>query len=139
MPTFHRLATHEAPARARTYDSTTNSEAASHAVSEDHLPPMEIDLRSETSDMPVLVDTPILVDTISHRDHSTNQLGVLTLTILVFYNVSGGPFGAEAAVRAGGNRMALLGFLLGPLVWSIQEVSLEYIEYSASLARCKHI
>jgi len=46
------------------------------------------------------------------------------LTILVFYNVSGGPFGIEAAVRAGGNRMALLGFLIGPLVWSLQEALL---------------
>ncbi|CAJ1945907.1 unnamed protein product [Cylindrotheca closterium] len=125
MPAFHRLATHEPPPSSRTsYDATT--EAASHDVTNDHLPSMEIDQRSNdsTGDVPVLVDTPILVDLGSHRDHSTKHLGVLTLTILVFYNVSGGPFGAEAAVRAGGNRMALLGFLLGPLVWSIQEALL---------------
>ena len=62
--------------------------------------------------------------TIIPRIHGSQPLlNVLTLTILVFYNVSGGPFGVEAAVRAGGNRMALLGFLIGPLVWSLQEVS----------------
>eukprot|EP00980_Cylindrotheca_fusiformis_P002734 scaffold634_cov97-Cylindrotheca_fusiformis.AAC.1 len=50
-----------------------------------------------------------------------NKLGVLPLAVIVFYNVSGGPFGAETAVRAGGNMFALLGFIIGPLVWSIQE------------------
>lgn len=52
-----------------------------------------------------------------------NKLGVLPLAVIVFYNVSGGPFGAETAVRAGGNLFALLGFIIGPLVWSMQEVS----------------
>jgi hypothetical protein len=51
------------------------------------------------------------------------QLGVLPLAAIVFFNVSGGPFGVETAVRAGGNLFALAGFLIGPLVWSVQEVS----------------
>lgn len=54
---------------------------------------------------------------------ATNKLGVLPLAVIVFYNVSGGPFGIETAVRAGGNLFALAGFLIGPLVWSLQEVS----------------
>lgn len=66
-------------------------------------------------------DTMTAMHQISHH-LSHNRLSVLTLTILVFYNVSGGPFGVEATVRAGGNRMALLGFLLGPIIWSLQEV-----------------
>lgn len=49
------------------------------------------------------------------------KLGMLPLAILVFYNVSGGPFGVETSVRAGGNFFALLGFLIMPLIWSAQE------------------
>jgi hypothetical protein len=56
-----------------------------------------------------------------HSNH--RKLGVLPLAVIVFYNVSGGPFGVETAVRAGGNLFALLGFVIGPLVWSVQEVS----------------
>eukprot|EP00934_Nitzschia_sp_Nitz4_P008294 Nitzschia sp. Nitz4//scaffold179_size51476//30561//32348//NITZ4_006928-RA/size51476-processed-gene-0.43-mRNA-1//1//CDS//3329539222//8284//frame0 len=49
------------------------------------------------------------------------SLSVLSLAIIIFYNVSGGPFGVESSVRAGGNFFALLGFTIGPLVWSAQE------------------
>ena len=48
-------------------------------------------------------------------------LGLWALAVLVFYNVSGGPFGIEPAVRAGGNLYAILGFVAGPLVWSVPE------------------
>ena len=55
--------------------------------------------------------------------HATNRAPVtlLPLTILIFYSVSGGPFGIEATVRAGGPLAAILGFLLFPLIWSIPE------------------
>lgn len=43
------------------------------------------------------------------------------LVLLIFYGVSGGPFGVEPVVAAGGPFLALLGFLLLPLVWSIPE------------------
>ena len=49
------------------------------------------------------------------------KLGVLPLAIIVFYNVSGGPFGLETSVRAGGPFFALLGFLVMPFVWSVNE------------------
>lgn len=52
---------------------------------------------------------------------STAKLGLIPLVVLIFYNVSGGPFGIEATVRAGGNLYALLGFLIFPFVWSVQE------------------
>jgi amino acid transporter len=52
---------------------------------------------------------------------SQHKLGVLPLAVIVFYNVSGGPFGVETSVRAGGNFYALLGFLVMPFVWSLQE------------------
>lgn len=43
------------------------------------------------------------------------------LVLLIFYGVSGGPFGVEPVVAAGGPLLALLGFLLLPMVWSIPE------------------
>mmetsp|Transcript_18637 Transcript_18637/g.42387 ORF Transcript_18637/g.42387 Transcript_18637/m.42387 type:complete len:89 (-) Transcript_18637:11-277(-) len=43
------------------------------------------------------------------------------MAVLIFYNVSGGPFGIETTVRAGGNFYAILGFLIMPFVWSLQE------------------
>lgn len=43
------------------------------------------------------------------------------LAILVFYNVSGGPFGIEPSIRAGGNFYAIIGFLVFPLIWSVPE------------------
>lgn len=43
------------------------------------------------------------------------------MVLLIFYGVSGGPFGVEPVVSAGGPLMALAGFLMLPLVWSIPE------------------
>ena len=57
----------------------------------------------------------------AHYTSSPEKLGVISLAVLVFYNVSGGPFGIETAVRAGGNLYAILGFLIMPFVWSLQE------------------
>ncbi|GMH23716.1 hypothetical protein Nepgr_025559 [Nepenthes gracilis] len=50
------------------------------------------------------------------------KLTLLPLIALIFYEVSGGPFGVEDSVRAGGGPLlSLLGFLLFPLFWSIPE------------------
>ncbi|EER08412.1 Arginine/ornithine antiporter, putative [Perkinsus marinus ATCC 50983] len=40
---------------------------------------------------------------------------------IIFYSVSGGPFGTEDAVAAGGPFWALLGFLIFPFVWCLPE------------------
>eukprot|EP01043_Picozoa_sp_COSAG02_P038919 COSAG02_NODE_3037_length_7501_cov_5.769116_7_plen_526_part_00 len=48
-------------------------------------------------------------------------LTVLPLASLIFFEVSGGPFGVEDAVGAAGPFWALLGFLAFPLVWSVPE------------------
>ncbi|KAJ7538820.1 hypothetical protein O6H91_11G064100 [Diphasiastrum complanatum] len=40
---------------------------------------------------------------------------------LIFYEVSGGPFGVEDSVQSGGPLLALLGFLIFPFIWSIPE------------------
>jgi hypothetical protein len=52
------------------------------------------------------------------------KLGMIPLAVMVFYSVSGGPFGCETSVRAGGNFYALLGFLIMPCVWAMQEALL---------------
>jgi hypothetical protein len=49
------------------------------------------------------------------------RLSPLALSILVFYNVSGGPFGMERAVKSGGPLFAILGFIIFPLIWSVPE------------------
>jgi amino acid transporter len=52
---------------------------------------------------------------------SGKKLNLLQLAILVFYNVSGGPFGIEPSLRAAGNFYTIIGFLVLPFVWSFPE------------------
>ena len=50
------------------------------------------------------------------------RLTVLPLVALIFYDVSGGPFGIEDSVRAGGGALLpVLGFLALPALWSLPE------------------
>lgn len=54
--------------------------------------------------------------------NSNPKLTILPLIALIFYEVSGGPFGVEDSVRAGGGPLlSLLGFLIFPFFWSIPE------------------
>ena len=53
-------------------------------------------------------------------DHS-QKLSAVALAVLVFYKVSGGPFGCEPAVKAAGPLLALAGFTALPLLVSIPE------------------
>ncbi|KAG2487400.1 hypothetical protein HYH03_013969 [Edaphochlamys debaryana] len=48
-------------------------------------------------------------------------LGLLPLVTLIFFEVSGGPFGTEDAVSAAGPLLTILGFLIFPLLWSVPE------------------
>lgn len=60
----------------------------------------------------------------SHQHHHAphaRRLSLLPLAALIFYEVSGGPFGIEDAVGAGGPLLAILGFALLPLFWSVPE------------------
>ncbi|KAI9402622.1 hypothetical protein POPTR_001G296100v4 [Populus trichocarpa] len=57
-----------------------------------------------------------------NKARTSPKLTLLPLIALIFYDVSGGPFGVEDSVRAGGGPLlSLLGFLLFPLIWSIPE------------------
>ena len=50
-----------------------------------------------------------------------NQIGTASLAMIVFYMVSGGPFGLEGTVRAGGFLYSILGFLFMPIIYSVPE------------------
>lgn len=49
------------------------------------------------------------------------KVSFIPLTFLIFYGVSGGPFGVEDTVRAGGPFLAIVGYLIFPIIWSIPE------------------
>ncbi|KAK6117035.1 hypothetical protein DH2020_049279 [Rehmannia glutinosa] len=57
----------------------------------------------------------------SPRANHGRKVSVLPLVFLIFYEVSGGPFGVEDSVRAAGPLLALAGFLIFPLIWSVPE------------------
>ncbi|KAM1340995.1 hypothetical protein ACFX11_005614 [Malus domestica] len=49
------------------------------------------------------------------------KLALLPLVFLIYFEVSGGPYGEESAVGAAGPLFAILGFLIFPFIWSIPE------------------
>ncbi|THU64987.1 hypothetical protein C4D60_Mb01t32350 [Musa balbisiana] len=61
-----------------------------------------------------------------------NKLTLVPLIFLIYFEVAGGPYGAEPAVQAAGALYALLGFLIFPFVWSIPE-SLVTAELATSI------
>lgn len=61
-----------------------------------------------------------------------SQLTLLPLIFLIFFEVSGGPYGSEPAVRAAGPLLSIFGFLLFPFIWSVPE-SLLTAELSTAL------
>ncbi|XP_040986153.1 probable polyamine transporter At1g31830 isoform X2 [Juglans microcarpa x Juglans regia] len=58
------------------------------------------------------------------RADNFKRVSMLPLVFIIFYEVSGGPFGVEDAVGAAGPLLALLGFLVFPFIWSIPEALL---------------
>ncbi|CAH8382243.1 unnamed protein product [Eruca vesicaria subsp. sativa] len=53
--------------------------------------------------------------------NSIKKVSMLPLIFLIFYEVSGGPFGAEGIVNAARPLLALLGFKIFPFIWCILE------------------
>lgn len=49
------------------------------------------------------------------------KVSIIPLVFLIFYEVSGGPFGIEDSVQAAGPLLAIVGFLLFAIIWSIPE------------------
>jgi amino acid transporter len=60
------------------------------------------------------------------------ELGLVPLTAVVFFNVSGGPYGIEDVIPTFGPGLALLLLLLTPLVWSLP-VSLAMSELASAI------
>ncbi|CAM0873400.1 unnamed protein product [Alopecurus aequalis] len=61
-----------------------------------------------------------------------NKLSLVPLIFLIFFEVAGGPYGAEPAVQSAGPLFALLGFLIFPFIWAIPE-SLVTAELSTAM------
>ncbi|XP_065879326.1 probable polyamine transporter At3g13620 [Euphorbia lathyris] len=49
------------------------------------------------------------------------KLTLIPLIFLIYFEVAGGPYGEEPAVKAAGPLYALLGFLIFPFIWSVPE------------------
>ncbi len=60
------------------------------------------------------------------------DLGLLPIAAVIFFNVSGGPYGIEDAVSSFGPGLALLLLIVTPLVWSLP-VTLVMAELSSAL------
>ncbi|GLJ51744.1 hypothetical protein SUGI_1099640 [Cryptomeria japonica] len=60
----------------------------------------------------------------SSASSKSKKLKLIHLIFLIYFEVSGGPFGEEPAVQKGGPLVALLGFIIFPFVWSIPEALL---------------
>ncbi|XP_010541175.1 PREDICTED: probable polyamine transporter At1g31830 [Tarenaya hassleriana] len=56
-----------------------------------------------------------------HKSDKSRKISVLPLVFLIFYQVSGGAFGAEDSVKAAGPLLAILGFLIFPFMWCVPE------------------
>lgn len=66
---------------------------------------------------------PVVPPEIVHPSYTSTSppLKLLPLAALVFYNVSGGPFGIEPSIRSAGNFYAVAGFIIFPFIWAIPE------------------
>lgn len=52
---------------------------------------------------------------------SQKKLTLIPLIFIIYFEVAGGPYGEEPAVKAAGPLFAILGFLIFPFIWSIPE------------------
>lgn len=57
----------------------------------------------------------------SPHPQTSSPLKVWSLAIIIFYTVSGGPYGVEPAIRSAGNFYAILGFIVFPFIFCIPE------------------
>ena len=49
------------------------------------------------------------------------KITLIPLVFLIYFEVAGGPYGSEQAVRAAGPLYTLLGFLIFPFAWGVPE------------------
>lgn len=65
----------------------------------------------------------------SHGDNGQKKISWVLLSVILFFNASGGPFGVEPSVKAAGNLITIIGFAVMPLLWALPEA---YITYELS-------
>ncbi|KAI3706325.1 hypothetical protein L6452_23978 [Arctium lappa] len=70
-----------------------------------------------TGDDVLPVTNPSTKTTVKNR----KKLTLIPLIFLIYFEVAGGPYGEEPAVKAAGPLLAILGFLIFPFIWSIPE------------------
>lgn len=62
-----------------------------------------------------------LEEGVSPKFENYAKVSIIPLVFLIFYEVSGGPFGVEDSVQAAGPLLALMGFVVFPFIWSVPE------------------
>nr|KJB23348.1 hypothetical protein B456_004G094200 [Gossypium raimondii] len=75
----------------------------------------------EDSAQDSLLDQEETLPTTTTAIHNPKKLSIIPLIFLIYFEVSGGAYGEEAAVGAAGPLWAILGFLIFPFIWSIPE------------------
>ncbi|KAL8106101.1 hypothetical protein AgCh_029774 [Apium graveolens] len=70
---------------------------------------------------PTETETPQSTTALVRSARKTKKVTLIPLMFLIFFEVAGGPYGAEPAVQAAGPLLAILGFLIFPFIWSIPE------------------
>ncbi|KAJ1699518.1 hypothetical protein LUZ63_008030 [Rhynchospora breviuscula] len=58
---------------------------------------------------------------ISTAKSSSNKLKLIPLIFLIYFEVAGGPYGAEQSIQAVGPLYAIIGFFIFPFLWGVPE------------------
>ncbi|KAL3767923.1 hypothetical protein ACHAWO_001819 [Cyclotella atomus] len=107
--------------------SLINNDGATPLLSDDQAetPPASNASRNSLTDVsdPEAHDQNEKVEDPYHVDAGVSSL---TLAMIIFYNVTGGPFGIEPTVKAAGNLYAIIGVALFPFLWAIPEVYMTF-------------
>ncbi|CAH9148666.1 unnamed protein product [Cuscuta epithymum] len=77
--------------------------------------------RGEENGAECLSVMPNEVQTLPRQNKARRKISILPLVFIIFYEVSGGPFGVEDSVGAAGPLLALIGLLVFPIIWSVPE------------------
>ena len=91
---------------------------------------------AKTTDLTSLVDSATVTSTIvtedygdpaiNQGDNEKRKISWVLLSVIIFFNASGGPFGVEPSVKAAGNLFAIIGFSVMPLLWALPEAYMTY-------------
>ncbi|KAF3322926.1 putative polyamine transporter [Carex littledalei] len=93
--------------------------------------PSQIDQRELQRDQPSPMDSSNLLPQsrksctipkpITTAKSSSNKLKLIPLIFLIYFEVAGGPYGAEQSVQAAGPLYAIIGFFIFPFLWGVPE------------------